>query len=122
MRSQRWHHGLMLLSGAWLLCSPLLLPAYDGVGAAANWGSHMAGAAIFVLASIALIRPRPWQAWVSLAIGCWLIVAPLALGFSNLTGVATSNHILVGILIGLDALGLLALHGHRPPAQRADQH
>lgn len=122
MRSQRWQHGLMLLSGAWLLCSPFLVPAYDAVDAAAVWSSHTTGAAIFIVASIALVRPRPWQAWVGLAIGCWLIVAPLALGFSSISGVATSNHMLVGILVGLDALGLLALYGRGLRANPADQH
>ena len=122
MRSQRWQHGLMLLSGAWLLCSPFLVPAYDAVGAAAVWSSHITGAAIFIVASIALVRPGPWQAWVGLTIGCWLIVAPLALGFSTISGVAASNHMLVGIVVGLNALALLALHGRGLQVNHADQH
>jgi hypothetical protein len=48
--------------------------------------------------------------WVSLGVAAWLIAAPLVLGFSSLAGVATSNHILVGIFVGLIALVLIASH------------
>ena len=118
MRSRRWQHGLVLAGGAWLVCSPLLFASYDAAGVAAVWASHIMGATLLVLASIALVSPRAWLDWTILAVGCWLVVAPLAFGFSNMDGVATSNLMIVGMAMGLDALSLIALHREDP---RADQ-
>lgn len=105
--SPRWQRGLMLVFGAWLFFSPLWIYAYEVAGRAAAWNSQIVGAALVVLAAVALYRPRPWQAIVGLAIGSWLVVAPFVLGLSSTSGGATSNHLLIGVLVGLNALGML---------------
>ena len=97
VRLQRWQHALILVIGMWLISSPYLFPSYDAGGAAPVWTSHLVGAALFVLAAVSLLKPRRWLDWTGLAIGCWLIVAPLVLDFSSMTGIAMSNHMIAGI-------------------------
>lgn len=117
-RSPLWQRVLMLVFGAWLFCSPIWIYAYQVAGTAAVWNSQIVGATLFVLAVLALYRPRPWQAPIGLAIGCWLVIAPFVLDLSSTSGGATSNQMLVGVLVGLNALGMLvgwrcAIHGER---------
>ncbi|MDY6949485.1 MAG: SPW repeat protein [Pseudomonadota bacterium] len=100
----------MLLAGGWLFCAPFLL-SHDESGAASAWHSHVIGAGVCVLAAMAMARARLWHHWLSLAIGFWLVVAPLVLGFPSKADQATSNHMLTGLLIGLNALGWLAMYG-----------
>jgi hypothetical protein len=63
---------------------------------------------LVVLGALALLRPRPWQAWAALGIAGWLLIAPFVLQLYRDVGAATLNHIVVGVLVGLDAVGLLA--------------
>lgn len=110
MRSQRWQHAVILVIAMWLISSPYLFPSYDAAGAAPVWTSHLVGAVLLVLAVVSLVKPRRWLDWASLAVGCWLIVAPLVLDFSNMTGIAMANHLIAGTAVGLDALAAIALH------------
>jgi hypothetical protein len=50
---------------------------------------------------------------VNLAVGVWLIISPLVLGFSNETG-AMWNHIIVGLVVAGDALWVML----QKPVQR----
>jgi hypothetical protein len=50
-----------------------------------------------------------------------LIVAPLALGFARNAEGATSNHMLVGMLVGLLALVVLAMHRDDVERARAER-
>lgn len=121
MRSQRWQHALILVIGMWLVSSPYLFPSYDAGGAAPVWTSHLVGAVLFVLAAVSLLKPWRWLDWASLVIGCWLIVAPIVLDFSSMTGIAMSNHMIAGIVVGLDALAAIALHRDDLTDAHADQ-
>jgi hypothetical protein len=122
MRLQRWQRGLFLVAGGWMLCSPLVLPTYDAAEPVAIWASHANGAMLLMLGSAALATSRPWLDWASLGAAGWLIASPWVLGFSSLSGVATSNHILVGILVGLIALALIASHREDSAAAHVEQH
>lgn len=104
---QRWPSGLMLVFGAWLFCSPYWIGSYDA-GGAVVWACQAAGTPLVVLGAFALLRPRPWQAWGALSIAGWLLIAPFVLQWYRDVGAATLNHIVVGVLVGLDAVGLLA--------------
>ena len=84
--------------GLWLFLSPLL-----GFGTgmeAASLNAGLLGLFIATLALFSLVRPKPWQEWVNLAFGIWLIFAPIFLDFSEL-GPATANHVLVGASVSL---------------------
>jgi len=63
----------------------------------------------------ALSQPQRWEEWINLIIGIWLIIAPFAIGFTTNPG-AMWSHIIVGVLVGSDALW--AIGAHRPPTHR----
>lgn len=41
-----------------------------------------------------------WTAWTAAVAGVWLIIAPFALGYSMRSAVATTEAVIVGLLIG----------------------
>jgi hypothetical protein len=102
---KRWQDWVMLVLGIWLFLSPFIL-GYPDLGAAMSVNSYIFGAIVTALAIAALARPRMWEEWVTLVLGLWLIISPFALGFRADT-VATTNHIIVGLLIALDAISVL---------------
>ena len=103
--TQRWQDWFNLVLGGWLLLTPLF-----GVGTPtdiAAWNAYLGGGLVAILAIWALTRPEMWEEWVNLILGLWLIAAPFALGFSNQPG-PMWNHIIVGLLIGIDAAWVVA--------------
>ena len=114
MGSRRWQHALLPFAGAWMLCSPFLLPSYGAAEPIAVWASHAAGAMLLVSGSVSLVRPTPWLDWAGLIMAAWLIVAPLVLGFATIADKATSNHMLVGMFVGLVTLLSIALQREQP--------
>ncbi len=102
MREQRWQDWTNLLLGAYLVLAP-----FFGIGTVndvAAINSYLTGTAVAILAIAALARRQLWEEYTNLILGLWLIVAPFALGFTNLAG-PTMNQIVVGILVGGVALG-----------------
>lgn len=98
---QRWQDWVNLMVGAWLFLAPFIVfTAADG---AAVWNSYLFGVLVVVFAFSALIRPQAWEEWVNLVIGVWLILAPFLLGFTDEVAMMW-NHILVGVIIGADAI------------------
>ncbi|MGE0079985.1 MAG: SPW repeat protein [Thiohalomonadaceae bacterium] len=101
MRKGLWQDWVNLVLGVWLFVAP-----FFGIGAtseAAVWNSYLAGIAIVVFAWASLAKPQRWKEWINLIIGVWLIISPFALGYTALQG-AMWNHIIVGLLVGADAL------------------
>ena len=67
----------------------------------AFWNSIIAGAAIVLFASsreTAEGYKHATPSWISAAIGAWLLVSPMVLGFSAIS-VAFWNHIILGIAV-----------------------
>ena len=97
----RWQDWFNLVLGGWLIIAPFI-----GVGVTDNiaaWNSYASGAAVAIFALAAIARPQQWEEWVNLLVGAWLIAAPFALGFTD-QAVPMWNQIVVGVLIGADAL------------------
>lgn len=98
----RWQDWFNLVLGVWLIVAPFI-----GIGASnsdvAAGNSYVLGAAVAIFAIVALASGRVWEEWVNLVLAAWLIIAPFVLGFSDQTG-AMWNHVIVGLLIGADAL------------------
>jgi hypothetical protein len=114
MNQKRWQDWVMLVLGAWLFVSPFFLQFSSFMGASA-WDSYILGVAVAVVAVVALTVPRLWEEWVNLVLGIWLIIAPFLLGFSGEAS-ATWNHVVLGIVIGVDAIWAMAdvaVHRHR---------
>jgi hypothetical protein len=107
-RNERWQDWAVLILGAWLFFSPLFL----GYASAASpaWNAYVVGAAVAILAASALWAPSFGldEEWGSLALGLWLVAAPLVLGFYSAEPPAAWNQIVVGILIAGDAAWAVA--------------
>lgn len=110
----RWQDWVNLFLGIWLFLAPAfsLAPSAGGVIA---WNGYIFGAAVALFAGWALARPQRWEEWINLIIGLWLIAAPFTLGFSGDSG-ATWNHVVVGVVVGGDALWAMMAS---QPVQRA---
>jgi hypothetical protein len=111
MKTQRWQDWLMLLFGVWLFVSPFWMPAYASTAGVAAWNSYVLGVLTVIFAWVALASGRIWEEWVNLALGIWLIIAPFVLRFYGTETGAAWNQIILGILIGADAIWVL---GARP--------
>jgi hypothetical protein len=102
MKKNRWQDWLNMLLGAWLLASPWLLKYADELPRAAS-SAWISGAAIALLAAIALSIPKAVEEIVNALLGVWVSVSPWVLGFSANRDV-TTNAIFVGILVALLAV------------------
>lgn len=102
---RRWQDWANVAFGLWLIVSPFVLGYMDTETQAATH-SYAIGVAVVVFALAALYRFYRWEEGVNLALGLWLIAAPFVLGFSTVMP-AVWNHIVMGILIGADALSVL---------------
>jgi hypothetical protein len=98
----RWQDWINLALGAWLLVSPLLLAAHGDSGPAAI-NSYLSGAAVLVLAVIALVSPAAWQEWLNFAIGLWLATGPWLFDLSD-DSQALANQMMVGSVLVITAL------------------
>jgi len=111
---QRWQDWVNLILGVWLFITPFLgLVAVTSLGA---WNSYVFGVIIAGFSIWALVQPRAWEEWINLVIGVWLIIAAFLLGFET-NGAGMWNHIIVGIIVGVDALW--ALLANPRPMQHA---
>jgi hypothetical protein len=76
--------GALLLAGAWLAVSPLLV-GYTRLEVA-SWHNALAGLAVIVLAVLLHTRParRTLPAAGLVGLGVWLLLAPWLLGYGSL--------------------------------------
>jgi hypothetical protein len=99
MRSQvRSASGLNVLAGIWLIVAPFLLGYADTQ--AALWNDIIIGIVVLIIASARASMPEkmPAASWLNAVLGAWLIIAPFALGYSEV-GAGTWNDILLGIIV-----------------------
>lgn len=109
MKTQRWQDWVMLVFGAWLFFSPWWMTGYASTGSVAAWNSYIFGIATAIVAIIALAAPALWEEWLNLAIGIWLIISPFVLAYWGPEHGAGWNTLILGILIGIDALWALSV-------------
>jgi hypothetical protein len=102
MRKNRWQDWLNMLLGAWLFASPWLLKYADELPRAA-WNAWISGAAIVLLAAVALSIPKAVEEIANTLIGIWVAVSPWVLGFAANRDV-TTNAVSVGVLVALLAI------------------
>ena len=107
----RWAHFVNIALGTWLITSPPLL----GIEQRLMISSEVvSGAALVVLATIALSWRATWARWACTGIGFWLLFAPLVFWTTN--GAAYLNDTLVGTLIIAFAVALPPEPGVSPLA------
>lgn len=107
----RWRDKVMLLFGAWLALSPYLL-GFATTAILAMWSTLVVGLILIAMAALAIWKQKAWEEWLLLALGAWLLIAPIVLGFIGLP-VAAANSFIMGILVGGDAIwSLIDMRGH----------
>jgi nucleoside-diphosphate-sugar epimerase len=107
----RWAHFVNIALGTWLLTAPALLGLERS---ALMWSDITAGAALIVLATMALGWRATWARYAAAAIGFWLLFAPLV--FWTPSAAAYLNDTLVGALVIGFALALPPEPGVSPLA------
>jgi hypothetical protein len=96
----------MFALGVWLFFSPFWMTSYGSLTSVPTWNSCIFGALVAIFALGALAEEKRWEEWLNAVIGLWLVLSPFVLGFHE-AGAAAWNPIVVGILIGLDAMMVL---------------
>lgn len=78
----------------------LITPWYLGLGSetAAARNAFICGAAIAIIAVLALSKSYDWEEYANLAIGLWAAVAPWALGFAE-AGAPMWAHVVIGLAV-----------------------
>jgi hypothetical protein len=118
MENRRWQDGVMIVFGVWLFFSPFILQ-YTSYTSPAAWNSYILGVAVTVVAITALVVPHLWEEWVNFVLAVWVFVSPWVLAF-NTNDVATLNHVVLGLLIAIDALWALNQRSSQiPPISHA---
>jgi hypothetical protein len=102
MAIKRWQDWVNLVLGLWLFVSPMAM-GYVQVSAVAAWNAGLLGAAIVILAIVAMNRPRAWEEAINVVLGLWLMVSPWALGFEQWAA-ARSTAMWVGLLVAVFAI------------------
>jgi hypothetical protein len=97
---RHWQDWADLLLGLAVLLSPWLLGFIDAP--APMWNAVMVGAAIMALSAFAIARLEPWEEWLNIALGLWLIVSSWLLDYS-VAHQAVAAHVGLGLLITLMA-------------------
>ena len=111
MNEKRWQDWVMLVFGVWLIVSPMFL-GYGSLSGIAALNSYILGIAVAVFAIWALANPQKWEEWVNVVLALWLILAPFVLGFYHTEAAATWNQVILGVLVGGDAIWALAQRPH----------
>ena len=107
----RWQSWLNVVLGVWLFISPWVLGSTSD--AAAAWDAWIVGAAIVVVALIALATPRtPGISWLNVILGAWLFISPWVLRYTG-TRDAAWNAWVFGVIAVILALWAVL------PARRA---
>lgn len=76
----------------------------------AAWNGHIVGAAIALVAALALYRPVVWHKLAAIVLGVWAAVAAWPLGYATNTAVAV-NAAAVGLLVAILALWAMVRDG-----------
>ncbi|MBV8177533.1 MAG: SPW repeat protein [Mycobacterium sp.] len=86
--------------GIWLLIAPFALGYSDS--ASARWNDIVAGAALLLLAGRSAFAPakEAGLGWACAALGAWLVIAPFALGNSDITA-NVWNDLVVGLAVAI---------------------
>lgn len=103
----------MLIFGIWLFFSPFWMAGYASASGIAAWNAYVLGVLVVAFAWAALATAQRWEEWIQLVLGIWLVISPFVLTFYQTEYGAAWNEIILGALIGIDALWVLAASPHQ---------
>ncbi|WP_311276044.1 SPW repeat protein [Methylobacterium sp. WCS2018Hpa-22] len=108
-------NGLNVFLGIALFLAPWYLELSSETSAARN--AFICGAAIAVIAMLALSKSYDWEEYLNLAVGLWVAAAPWALGFAEMKYVMGA-HVVIGMsVVALSGFELWRLY--RSPEARS---
>jgi hypothetical protein len=96
--SRHWQDWADLLLGLAVLASPWLLGFAEVP--APMWNAVIVGVAIVLLSAFAIAHLEPWEEWLNIALGLWLIVSSWVLDYGA-AHKALACHVGLGLLITL---------------------
>ena len=103
LRTHRhWEDWLSMVLGVGVAISPWLLSDNAESGIVLN--ALFVGLAIYGVSALELQVLRPWEEWLNLALGLWLICSPFVLGYGGV--LAAAHHGIGALVAGLAALEL----------------
>ena len=89
-----WAQFINLTLGVWLMASPVTLGYTER---AMIWNDLIAGALVIVFSAMSLSYRRRWAQWANVAVGLWLLFAPLV--FWTTSAAAYANDTLIGAFV-----------------------
>jgi hypothetical protein len=93
---RHWEDWLGLGLGLWLCASPWVL-RFAGEDMPATQNAFLIGVLLIAAETVILAAFRPWEEWITAAIGVWLVISPWVLGV--VSTVALTNLVIVGLLV-----------------------
>jgi hypothetical protein len=101
-KSLKWEDWLGIGLGVWLIASPWAL-GFSDQSAAATMNALIMGSILVLEEFLEVGVHEMAEEWIDLLAGIWLMVSPLALGFTSHMG-ASANTVVVGLLTVLFAV------------------
>jgi hypothetical protein len=106
-KTLQWEDWAGIAVGVWMLASPWVLGYADHYAATMNAG--ILGTALIFMELLNLDQHEPAEEWADIAVGLWLLVSPLVLGFASATTAAVNAVAVAALTILLAALALSPL-------------
>ena len=102
MALKRWQDWGNAILGLWMAVSPWVL-AFSLSTTEAARAAWILGAAIVVLAVLAVYMPKAWEEGLNILLGLCLLISPWALSYADVPK-PTANAVSVGVLVTLLAV------------------
>jgi hypothetical protein len=92
---KQWEDWASWVFGIWLCISPWALE-FD-LERVSTRNAVIVGFLIILAEVVTLSVFRPWEEWVNVALGAWLVISPWVLGIASTA--ATVNFVVIGALV-----------------------
>jgi hypothetical protein len=92
---KQWEDWANWAFGIWLCISPWALE-FD-LDRVPTRNAVIVGSLIILAEVVTLSVFRPWEEWINVALGAWLVISPWVLGIAS--PAAKANFVIVGVLV-----------------------
>lgn len=92
---RQWEDWVSWALGFWLLLSPWILGYANESSATGN--ATLVGFLLILTEVVTLSAFEPWEEWVNIALGCWLVVSGWVLG--PVSTAPKINFVVVGLMV-----------------------
>ena len=113
MNRAQWENWIVLFLGVWLLFMPFVMiySLPTGIEGILSLNSWIVGFALIFSAGLAIQELKPWEEWVNMVLGAWMVASPWVFGYSHQANLMWGSVIVGGAVA---VLGMVSL----PIAQR----